>query len=172
MRATCVGAPVSDALAHLVAASLAELWAPLPTGPDDEHWWAAPVYWVSTLGRVLWVAPRASNPALRIGVKARRLHRSKPNARPHWMTNLHVRAEARGPGAPDRPVRVARLVLATFAGPSSSLVPIGRHGPGGSLDDSLRNLVRGTHRENLCDAYARGERAPRGAREDVLEIPF
>lgn len=39
-------------LLRLIEASAAERWAPLPTGPDDEFSWAAPIYHVSTLGRV------------------------------------------------------------------------------------------------------------------------
>lgn len=170
---------VSPYLARLVAASLAEQWAPLPTGPDDEHHWASPVYWVSTLGRVAWCAPHLPpGHRHRAGLKAIRLDRpAGGRKKPHRRVNLSARdvgptAQPRDPRTgrylptprPVRgryiPVRVCRLVLAAFTGPGSGLEPLACHGPGGSLDDSLRNLTRGTYRENLLDAYARGEREP------------
>lgn len=147
---------ISLALPPTIPTESGEVWLRLPTGPDDEFWWAAPIYYVSTLGRVYWYAP-AAQPHQREGLKALREHR-KPGKRPHLVTNLHV---AEG-GKTYRRVYVHRLVLATHAGPDSYLTPLGCHGPGGSLDNQLVNLAWGSHSANLKDQYAYGERG-RGA---------
>jgi len=130
-----------------------EVWLKLPTGPDDEFGWASPIYWVSTLGRVYWYAPKA-RPHVRRGFKALRLHQA-PGKKPHLVTNLHV---ANGGYQADRRVYVARLVLATHASPDSPLTPLGCHGLGGSTDNRISNLARGSYHKNLVDAYERGER--------------
>ena len=178
---------VTALLRALVAAALAERWAPLPTGPADEFALAAPRVaravpdYVSTLGRVVWVSAGGA------GIKSRRLDRPPGGRkRPHWRVNLYRPATPAVGGQPRDPltgrwlpgssdgraryvaVRVSRLVLATFAGPASNLEPLGRHGVCGSLDDSLRNLTRGTYAANLRDAYERGERGERGASKQAL----
>jgi len=130
-----------------------EVWKKLPTGDDDEFWWASPIYYVSTLGRVYWYTDRAP-PHRREGLKSLRIKR-RPGKRPRHVTNLHV---ANGGYQSERMVYVSRLVLATHAGPEGAWKPLGRHGPGGSLDDRLCNLARGTYSENLRDQYAYGER--------------
>lgn len=129
-----------------------EAWRPLPTGANEEFGWAAPIYHISSIGRVFWFTHKGP-PGLRTGLKALREDRRK-GKRPHLKTNLHAA------GGGDRTVRVHRLVLATFAGPDSPLTPVGRHKNGDGTDNRLSNLVRGTHSENLLDQYLLGERVP------------
>lgn len=148
--------PLSVVLHQLVA----ERWAKLPTGPDDEFSWAAPIYYVSTLGRVMSVAPGAP-PGKRCVLKALRKHSSARrgsvgNKRPHLRCNLHVRKENRGTGAADRGAYVHRLVAATWAPKLGGYLV--RHLNGNGLDNRAENLLYGTHSENLHDQYDLGER--------------
>lgn len=157
-----------SALDVLVAGIVRDRWARLPTGPDDEFWWAAPIYWVSASGRLLWCSPRA-RPGLRAGLKTPRPHRSSwrsarrgPGKRAHLVVNLHVRPDAVRRSALGRPVRdrmayLARVVLAAHAEPDPER-PMGLHGDAGPEVNDVRNLRRGTASDNLRDAWARGER--------------
>ncbi len=151
-------------LDRLVRAALTEQWAPLPVGGDDEHWWAAHGYWVSTAGRVLAVLPRCA-PGRRLVFKALRVER-RTRRRPHLRTNLHVRA---GGHHADRAVRVHRLVAAAWLPAMSPGAHLVRHRNGDGLDNRVSNLLRGTWSENLRDQYALGERG-RGPSSD--DPPF
>lgn len=144
-------------LLRLIEASAAERWAPLPTGPDDEFSWAAPIYHVSTLGRVMAISPTAP-PRKRCVLKALRVTK-REGKRPHLRCNLHVRRAVRGDsGATDRPVYVHRLVAATWIPRVGGQLV--RHLNGDGCDNRLVNLLYGTHSENLIDQYELGERGP------------
>jgi len=162
--------PVDPILRALIEASARERWALLPTGPEDEHWWAIPgVYWISTRGRVVAVARSNRAPGRWVAIKELRVEQ-RVGKRPHVRTNLRVRPDVRKAEgcAAARPVRVHRLVAAAWQPRvGGELV---RHLNGDGCDNRIENLLRGTHTQNLLDQYALGER---GRPEDQPEtLPF
>ena len=154
----------------LIEASAREQWGLLPTGPDDEHWWAVDgVYWVSTLGRVLAIARSHRAPGNRLALKSLRVERRDAGRRPHTRTNLRVKLEVRKSGSSaDRPVRVHRLVAAVWQSRlGGELV---RHLNGDGCDNRVANLLRGTASQNLLDQYALGERGRPEDQEECLPL--
>lgn len=93
------------------------------------------IYEVSNLGRVKRVAPGS-------GTWAGRILNGKLDNKGYYQVALNGHT-----------VRVHRLVLAAFVGPSSML---GRHLDGNSKNNTLENLRYGTPLENSADRIAHG----------------
>lgn len=149
-------------LDRLLSQVLAERWARLPVGPGDEFEGVAPIYWVSTEGRVLAICPRASG--AQVVLKSARPE-IRPRRRPHARVNLKL------PGFRKyRTARLHRVVLAAFGLRADAEGSLGLHKNGNPLDNRLSNLRYGTFSENLQDQYTHGSRTWGKACEGCLSV--
>lgn len=138
---------------RIVADLQRERWAPLPAAGEFRG--VASIYWVSTLGRVAWVAPSA--PAGKgAGLKSARLDR-----RPGKAHHLRVQLKLAGDSGPGKTARVHRMVAAAWGLGPSHLI---RHLDGDGTNNRVENLAPGTEGDNLRDQYLHGTRTSETAR--------
>lgn len=150
-------------LSEIVRLVLTERWVPLPVGPGEEFEGVAPIYWVSTEGRVLAICPRARC-GTRVVLKSVRPE-IRRRRRPHARVNLKLPGRKRF-----RTVRLHRLVLAAFRLRPEPEGKLGLHKNGDPRDNRLENLRYGSYGENLADQYAHGARESLGGREGTRGI--
>lgn len=142
-------------LDQLLSQVAVERWVPLPVGPEDEFAGVAPIYWVSSEGRVLAICPQA--PAGRRLVLKHCREEIRPRRRPHTRVNLKLPGYRRY-----RTARLHRVVLAAFGLRPEPEGKLGLHRNGDPRDNRLSNLRYGSYSDNLRDQYAHGVRESLG----------